>query len=102
MPKELERAMTREVITRMAEGNESTKLREIIREVIRKKEYEVRPESYPYFSRQVQNKFFSWLDTNTNEWRLFPGKARRYLGIPETPIPQPRPVVLRKQEGLPF
>lgn len=83
MSKNLEREMTQEVITRMAKGNESTKLRELIREVVRKKEYKVRPESYPYFFRKVQSKFFSWLDTNADEWRLFPKKARQFLKMPE-------------------
>jgi hypothetical protein len=80
MPKKLEQTMTQEVIARMAEGNESTKLYEVFKCIARKNG--LLPESYPYFFRQVQKRFMSWLDTNERDWRSWPEKARRYLAPP--------------------
>lgn len=111
MPKNLEQTMTREVIERMAEGDETTKLDEVIKEVVRKKEHKVRPEGRSYFFRQVKKKFFSWLDTNKDEWRLFPEKARAYLKIPKptppatmetTPIAKPAKPTAMPVEQVPL
>jgi hypothetical protein len=62
----------------------------------------IRPESNGYFFRKVRKQVFKWLNTDQESWVSWPKQARQYLGIPEAPPPQPRLVVLRKQEELPL
>ncbi len=96
MPKNLEQTMTREVIERMAEGDETTRLYEVFKVVARKNG--VLPESYPYFFRQVQKRFMSWLETNERDWRHWPEKARRYLAPPPPVEMEVAPVATKPSE----
>lgn len=103
-PKDLAEEITQEVIRIFANREYPEHFRVIFAQVAGQKTitYSRDRRQYNNFFSICQGRFFSRLSTNGDGWRSWPEKARRYLGIPETPIPQPRPVVLRKQEGLPF
>lgn len=45
---------------------------------------------YDNFFETCEGIFFTCLDTSKSDWKSWPEKARRYLGIPKAP-PKPRP-----------
>lgn len=96
--KDLAEEITQEIIRIFANREYSEHFRVIFAEVAGRKKitYGRDRKHYNNFLDTCQRRFFHRLGTNENAWRSWPKEARRYLGIPETPPPQPRPVVLRK------
>lgn len=103
-PTDLAEEITQEVIRIFSILDHPEHFRIVFSEVAKKKGllYARERVRYNNFFSICQGRFFSRLSTNGDGWRSWPEKARRYLGISEAPPPQAKPVVLRKQDGLPF
>jgi hypothetical protein len=103
-PKDLAEEIVQEIIRIFAKREDPEHFKVIFSRVAGQKTitYSRDRRRYNNFLDTCQRRFFRRLSTNEDGWRIWPTKARRYLGIPEAPPPQPQPVVLRKQEGLPF
>ena len=102
-PKDLAEEIVQEIIQIFANREYPEHFRVIFSQVAGQKTitYSRDRKQYNNFLDTCQRRFFRRLDTNEKTWRFWPREARRYLGIEEV-LPQPEPVVLRKQDGLLF
>lgn len=103
-PKDLAEEIVQEIIRIFAKCEDPEHFRVIFAKVAPRRGivYSEDPRRYNNFLDTCQRRFFRRLGTNEDAWRSWPKNARRYLGLPETPPPQPQPVVFRKQERLLF
>lgn len=105
MPDDLAQEITEEIIALFAKRRDPEFFGKIFKEVAGKHEIcysEEKKGQYNNFYRTCQGRFFSRLGTDPDGWRTYPEKARRYLGIPETPSQPKPPIMPRAQDTLPF
>lgn len=88
MPKNFAQEMTQKVIVIFAKAEKPLDLWDVFKMVAKGK---VLPESYSYHFRQVQTRFMRWLETNQDDWRSWPAKARIYTQAHEKEPPEKIP-----------